>query len=339
MLEEFKKRFLFTDEAEFSNGEFGQLYVHAIKRKLTKEVYAIYAYAGTPAKKECKYQLIAVAANDDSVIRFFDNKTLRKMFTAQERNALRETFGGKLIKFGQVLQDFISALNVKEGSCLRYPLPGSVEDKEEYCYDTDMVEYALMPEEFSVDKRLQSAIEDMDEISRMDGFFWIFSEDEGWFREITLRWLASVIGPEYPRYDLQREKNLYFAQLAHMAEDAKADASNPLNKYIGMKDAVKGHDIVTVDFLCADGSIESLNVHARAFEDGWVQTTIEAPIVDFEEYYVGEPAILEAIIPKLTSTVYADMGAEGQWVDRNNVLAIRDGEQVLWSAPIHEKMA
>lgn len=339
MLKEFEKEFLFTDEGEFSNGKYGQLYVHAVKRNITKGVYAIYAYAGACTKKERKYQLIAVAANDDSVIRFFDNKTLRKMFTAQERNVLRETFGGKFIKFEQVLHDFSLALNVKEESDSRYPLPGSVENKEEYCYATDMVEYALMPEEFSVEERLQSAIEDMGEISCMNGYFWIFAEDEGWFREVTLRWLASVIAPEYPRYDMQREKNLYITQLTHMAEDAKADASNPLSKYIGMKNAVKGHDLVTVDFLCANDSIESLKVHARAFEDGWVQTMIGEPIVDFEEYYAGEPAALKAIIPKLTSTSFADLGAEGQWIGRNNVLAIRDGEQVLWSASIQEKTA
>ena len=335
MLEAFKKKFLLTDEGEFSRNVSDRYCLHAVKRNITNEAYCVYARVGTwdSESDTDNYQLIAVAANDDSVIRFFNNGTLHKMFTPKEQAKLREMSGGTLLSFEQVYRDFIAALGRNPGNAQLQPLPGSVEQKEEDYYATGMVEYALMPKDVPFNENLRYAMKNLGKISRIDGFFWCFYEGDGWYREVTLRWLASVVAPAYPNYDLKREKDLYIATLMRMAEEAKADKSNPLNKYIGMKNADKGHDVVTIDFSCTDDSIASLKVHAKAFEDGWVERRINAPVVDFKECYAGDLMTLMAVTPKLTSVIFDDAHEGEQWIDRNDILAIRDEKgNILWSA-------
>lgn len=74
MLERFKKEFLYTNAPQFYGKTSARTFQHAVKKDITDNTYSIYAYAGTPHPSNgiLKYHLIAVAENEDKVIRFFD---------------------------------------------------------------------------------------------------------------------------------------------------------------------------------------------------------------------------------------------------------------------------
>lgn len=101
MLERFKKEFLYTNAPQFYGKTSARTFQHAVKKDITDNTYSIYAYAGTPHPSNgiLKYHLIAVAENEDKVIRFFDGPTLRKLFTTEEREELQQISGGKLFTY------------------------------------------------------------------------------------------------------------------------------------------------------------------------------------------------------------------------------------------------
>ena len=56
-------------------------------------------------------------------------------------------------------------------------------------------------------------------------------------------------------------------------------------------------------------------------------------VKDVEEYYAGEDSALDTLADKLTSASFEDEGDVGLWIDRADVLSIRDQNtgELLWT--------
>ena len=335
MLERFKKEFLYTTASQFHGKTSGRTFQHAVKKDITDNTYGIYAYTGTPHPSNgiLKYHLIAVAENEDKVIRFFDGPTLRKLFTAEEREELQQISGGKLFTYEQVKADFLLALKGEWPKESLHPLPGIVSQKEEQYYERDIVIHMFGVESIPIDEQLRSGLPGLEEIDCFENDFWIFDESDGWYREISLRWLASVIDEQYPHFDIQHEKDMYMEILDRKGKEMLADPNCLLSRYLDMKAAVQGHEVVDVEFRCNDNTTEHINIYAKAFEGSQGNAFIGSPCVDVEKYYAGKDAALDLLADKLTSASFEDVGDVGLWIDRDNVLSIRDQNtgELLWT--------
>ena len=342
MLKEFKRDYLYTDKEVFRKEFGGKTLKCAIKRDLTNKTYSVYAYVGPCITKNRlkKYQLIAVCRNDDKAFRFIDNETLRKMFSISERAELRELSGGKLLTFAQLKKEFTASLKEKTDSVFLKPLPGCVDDENiiKFEYMQDVYYHLLTPTRPvpCLDK-LDFGFKLIFELSRSDEGYLIETCTGGWYQKIIQRWLGSVIDPSYPNFDIKNEISLYLSTIERMSANALADPKNPLRKYVAMKHAVEGHDIVTIDFRCHTNEGDktmSLKVKASAFERGFIRQDIGTPDIDFKISYAGDISELDGIAGSLTSAIYEDDDEDekGRWIGRDEILAIRDGDTVLWLA-------
>lgn len=332
MLQKFKTDFLFTDEEKFIGCNARGTSWQAVRQTLTNESYAIYAHVGKERSPDTfyEYHIIAVAKYGEENIRFFNSKTLQRMFTPEELDNLKELGGGTFLSFEQVVNDMMLALKAESAdSGTLYPLPDSVEDEEEDFYDCDMLEHLLNPEHKPDTEVLKLALQDLD-VVECDGYTRILHESYGWFLEMSLRWLASVTDRNYPHFDMKYEWDSFLKTLESMAQDALADPDSDIKKYVDMQKAVRGHEVVKIDFECTDGSIESLDVYARAFEAGTVSLCVDGPVIDLDADYAGAPADLDAVSHKLTSVEYTDYEEAEHWIGQEDIVAIRDGEKTLW---------
>ena len=335
MLERFKKEFLYTNAPQFYGKTSARTFQHAVKKDITDNTYSIYAYAGTPHPSNgiLKYHLIAVAENEDKVIRFFDGPTLRKLFTTEEREELQQISGGKLFTYKQVKADFLLALKGEWPQESLHPLPGIVSQKEEECYKRDIIAHMFDSESIPIDEQLCDGLSGLEKIDCFESDLLIFDESDGWYREISLRWLASVLDAQYPYFDIQHEKKMYMETLDREGKKMLADPNGLLARYLDMRAAVQGHEVVNVEFRSNDNTTEHIDVYAKAFEDGQCSLCTDSPCVDVEEYYAGEDSALDTLADKLTSASFEDEGDVGLWIDRAGVLSIRDQNtgELLWT--------
>lgn len=133
--------------------------------------------------------------------------------------------------------------------------------------------------------------------------------------------------------DIQHEKKMYMETLDREGKKMLADPNGLLARYLDMRAAVQGHEVVNVEFRSNDNTTEHIDVYAKAFEDGQCSLCTDSPCVDVEEYYAGEDSALDTLADKLTSASFEDEGDVGLWIDRADVLSIRDQNtgELLWT--------
>lgn len=126
---------------------------------------------------------------------------------------------------------------------------------------------------------------------------------------------------------------MYMETLDREGKKMLADPNGLLARYLDMRAAVQGHEVVNVEFRSNDNTTEHIDVYAKAFEDGQCSLCTDSPCVDVEEYYAGEDSALDTLADKLTSASFEDEGDVGLWIDRADVLSIRDQNtgELLWT--------
>lgn len=305
---------------------------------MVMETDGIYCYLGDrdPNGDDRVCKLIGLVNYENKAIRFFDNETLRSMFSADELEKLKELSGGKFLSFEQINKDFLHSFDVESSDENKlYPLPDDVgcPDYEGY-HDYNMLEYLLNTQKFMSREGLKSSMEDSLTIENNGYDSSVFySTTCGWYGDISRRWLASATYPEYPNFDMKHEWDLFVEELDEMKEEDLADPNSNTKKYIDMQKAVQGHDIVEITFSLYCFSEAVAPIHSCAFESGNVTLTGYGPIINFDECYPGNLDDFEEIRDVLhgRNEFY---GKAKYWIKQKDITLIRDSNgETIW--PVH----
>lgn len=299
----------------------------------------IYCYLGDrdPDGRDRTCNLIGLVNYKNGVIRFFDNETLRGMFSSDELEELKKQCGGEFLSFEQINKDFLHSFEVESSDENKlYPLPDDVGSPyyEDY-HDYNMFEYLLNTQKFLSREGLNSSMDDIlviDSNGYDSGVF--FSTDWGWYGDISRRWLASATYPEYPNFDMKHEWDSFVAILDEMAEEDLANPDSDIKKCVDMQKAAQGKDIVEIAFRLTDGNELVAPIDAHAFENGNAILTGYGPIINLDECYLCDLNDFEnySDVLKDRNKCY---GKAKYWIEQKQITCISDyyTEKEIWPLP------
>lgn len=308
------------------------------KRELVMETDGIYCHLGDrdPNGNNRTCKLIGLVNYENRTIRFFDNETLRGMFSADELEELKKLSGGKFLSFEQISKDFLHSFDVESSDENKlYPLPDDVgcSDYDDY-HDYNMFEYLLNTQKFMGREALNTA---MDGITELDNNGYddavIYLSSLGWYGDISCRWLASATSPEYPNFDMKHEWDLFVKDLDEMKEEDLSDPNSNTKKYIDMQKAVEGQSAVKIVFSLTDGSETAALIDSCEFKSGNVILTDYGPIINLDKCYLDNMNDFEEIRDLLHNR-NEFYGKAKYWIKQKNIKRICDSNgETIW--PVH----
>ena len=325
----------FHEPARFGNGDKT---VSAVKRSLSDKVSAVYGCVHdtltVAAHIERQYNLVALVEESGKSILFFDNDALKDMLAAlayPEELSCAEfamKYSGKPpVELARIQADLVKALSlpVSESKSMK-PLPGfNMEETDISC-----ISFLFnREEEENLDTETADMLDWFESIQclisrRFDRAIWMMDEPGGWSGQLAKYWLLSVFEPEYPYFDVAKEKEKYLEQIDKLIDEFNEDKDNIIHIYLEMLHATEGHDEVIVDFINDCGFVDSIPLKAEAFKSWCTSDGIE----DFSiavENFCSDKEVLAAVAENME---YDE--EDGLLLNRDDILAIRDGDSVLW---------
>lgn len=330
-------RFLSSpEENEFQGESANGMHASAYRVKICEDVTGYYAcVTAETSTQEPTYQLIAIQSGNH--IQFIEGETIRNMFGQEGEKVLKQFSGHSYLNFYDIVYYAQKAIHSKNKSLFKEPLPGAEkrmrnafwsiqQDVWRFLFDPNF-ESELESRFINLITALQNPVKDC----------WgkvyspISEKYPAWDRWMVQRVLKSIFEPKFLHYNLNNEKIEYINTLRKKFSIWEEKNYCLFRQYVGILDAVKGRQEVTIDFVDGAGRWRAMPVTTQAFsiiEEGeWLKNpTMFMPL----SIVAADSEKVEKIMHRLwnvDSVLYP--GVTG-WLPWCRIIDIRDGDNILW---------
>lgn len=318
--------------------------VQAYKEDLLDNMSIVFAHVfepGEDTEKDCNFEIIGIVMNGH-MLYLFKSNLLGKIFDRSDLAVLQRDPKVKLLTFSfRDVLDYVRNA-IFEKRAIRYTdiLPGA--DAASGVLGSTLEDDAFknvlnesLDEELEV--RFIRKMESFLTTNRAYGFFTTHQNtlENGlsWECLLAHQVFESLTGSSALRGNLCRPREAYKARLAESIQNIR-NYNSRIQPYANIPQAVKSHDIITIDFVDKEGNWHSMDVNDKAFsrnEPVILGTSFDMsmPVSDF----FADERKFNLFKDKLWKD--GTINEKGEYKEEykipwGNILSIRDGMILLW---------
>ena len=336
MVKRFIEDFILTDKGQFTGMTASKGLFFAIKAELDANHYLVYAHPYNRVEDDLNpqwYYIIGIAKNDDSAIRFFSSKTLRQIFTPEERLELQNLAGTEFVDFQEIIRQLYESIEGKHPEIYTQspsaPLvtdtihPRALMEEAKYYVFSHYDEEEHLPNEIAAEA---------DSIATI--FPW---EDtppttDIWIHRLIERWLSLMFEPAFPHFDMSAELQSYIRHINTFVDFIRQDKNHVSHKYLAMSDSARPFEKVIVHFIDRRGNSQTLPVYGDAFRRFYLDSIGGGEpdmFIDLEPFAVSLKKVndIKDCLFELDSAKFGDIKYGIPW---ENITALEHNGTLIW---------